>query len=154
MRNNMTELERTLEWFKLAVPTPNNVNKRVQRGCHFEEVTEELQNLEIEYSLDSLVRTVVSRATNNMKLLSTALKKGSINLEPKDRVEDLDALIDQIVTSVGKAYMMGYDVIGALEEVNKSNFSKFKDGKPVFDENGKITKNPDTYLKPDLTPFV
>lgn len=150
----MPELNRTLEWFKLAVPKPNNNNKRVQRGCHFEEVVEELQNLEVEYSLDSLTRAVVSRATNNMKLLSTALKKGSINLEPKDRVEDLDALIDQIVTSIGKAHMMGYDIMGALKEVNDSNYSKFKDGKPIFDEDGKIAKNPSTYFNPDLGKFV
>ena len=69
------------------------------------------------------------------------------------RCELLDALVDQIVTAVGVGHMMGMDVLGALEEINRSNFSKFEDGKPVFDENGKITKGKD-YVKPNLEKFV
>ena len=42
---------------------------------------------------------------------------------------------------------------GALAEVNKSNWSKFKDGAPVFDGNGKIAKA-DGYFKPDLAKFL
>jgi hypothetical protein len=49
--------------------------------------------------------------------------------------------------------MLDMDVLGALEEVNRSNFSKFENGKAVFDENGKITKGKN-YSKPNLKPFV
>ena len=48
---------------------------------------------------------------------------------------------------------MGFDMAGALAEVNKSNWSKFKDGAPVFDGNGKIAKA-DGYFKPDLAKFL
>lgn len=48
---------------------------------------------------------------------------------------------------------MGFDMVGALDEVNKSNWSKFKDGVPAFDENGKIAKA-DGYFKPDLAKFL
>jgi hypothetical protein len=52
-----------------------------------------------------------------------------------------------------KAHMFGLDLIGALNEVNRSNYSKFVDDKAVFNENGKIAKGPN-YSKPDLTPFL
>ncbi len=49
--------------------------------------------------------------------------------------------------------MFDMDIVGALQEVNRSNYSKFVNGRAVFDENGKIKKGPD-YSKPDLTKFV
>ena len=51
------------------------------------------------------------------------------------------------------SHMFGLDIEGALAEVIRSNYSKFVDGKPVFDANGKIAK-PATYSPPDLTAFV
>jgi hypothetical protein len=59
-------------------------------------------------------------------------------------------LADQIVTAVGIASMLDMDIVGALQEVNRSNYSKFVNGRAVFDENGKIKKGAD-YSKPDLT---
>lgn len=73
-------------------------------------------------------------------------------MDAKGKIELLDSLCDQIVTAIGVAHMMGFDIESALNEVNRSNWSKFIDGKAVFDENGKIAK-PDTYSKPDLTSF-
>ena len=49
--------------------------------------------------------------------------------------------------------MLGMDPVGGLAEVNESNWSKFVDGEPQFDENKKI-KNGPNYRKPDLSPFV
>ena len=49
--------------------------------------------------------------------------------------------------------MFGLGIEGALAEVNRSNWSKFVDGAPVFDANGKIAK-PATYSKPNLEQFV
>jgi hypothetical protein len=46
--------------------------------------------------------------------------------------------------------MFDMDIVGALREVNRSNYSKFVNGRAVFDENGKIKKGAD-YSKPDLT---
>lgn len=65
----------------------------------------------------------------------------------------LDALCDLIVTCVGLAYMMGYDLHAALEVVNASNWSKFEDGQPVFDEQGKIQKGKN-YRAPSLEAFA
>ena len=65
----------------------------------------------------------------------------------------LDALADGIVTATGMAHMAGMDIVGALGEVNRSNWSKFEDGKPVFNENGKIAKGKD-YSKPELKPYL
>lgn len=49
---------------------------------------------------------------------------------------------------------MGFDMSGALKEVNLSNWSKFdENGNPIFNENGKIVKG-ENYFKPDLAKFV
>ncbi len=73
--------------------------------------------------------------------------------EEGDQLEQLDALCDIIVTCVGKAYLNGWDIVGAMQEVNRSNFSKFENGKPIFREDGKIMKGPDFTL-PELKPFL
>ena len=70
-----------------------------------------------------------------------------------DKTELLDALCDQIITAIGVAHMFGMNIEGALTEINRSNWSKFVNEAPVFDENGKITKGPD-YTPPDLTEFL
>jgi predicted HAD superfamily Cof-like phosphohydrolase len=70
------------------------------------------------------------------------------------RVELLDALCDQVVTAIGVAYMMGMDIEGALAEVNRSNWSKFKGGfVPVFNEHGKIAKCAE-YTPPELSDYI
>ncbi|MFV0357767.1 MAG: hypothetical protein ACK5LG_22075 [Bacteroides thetaiotaomicron] len=64
----------------------------------------------------------------------------------------LDSLCDQVVTAAGVAYDYGYQFPQAIREVNRSNFSKFVNGLPVFDENGKIKKGPD-YSPPNLVHY-
>lgn len=71
----------------------------------------------------------------------------------KDRVGLLDSLADQIVTATGVGTFLGMNVPGALAEVNRSNYSKFEDGEPVFNENKKVMKGKD-YTPPDLTPYI
>lgn len=80
------------------------------------------------------------------------LKKDS-NIVIKDSVELLDSLADQIVTATGVGTFLGMNVPGALAEVNRSNYSKFEDGEPVFNENKKVMKGKD-YTPPDLTPYI
>ena len=143
-------INRTKEWFELAVANPTQDNKNVQLGVHCEEFSEMLD------SISSPTHETLLLETNRMvKLLASALKKDkTIQVVVNDKLELLDSLCDQIVTATGVAHMNGFDIISALEEVNKSNFSKFKDGVPQFDINGKISKNLDTYFKPDLSKFV
>lgn len=80
------------------------------------------------------------------------LKKDN-NIVIKDSVELLDALADQIVTATGVGTFLGMNVPGALAEVNRSNYSKFEDGEPIFNENKKVMKGKD-YTPPDLTHYI
>ena len=140
-------IESIKEWFARAVPTPTDKNRMVQLGVHFEEVGEMFDALG---SFVAYEATVMEDIAEDLK--SCHIWGGKFEV---DRQELLDALCDQIVTAVGVAHMYGMDIAGALAEVDRSNWSKFKpDGTPVFDANGKIAKNPDTYFRPDLSRFA
>ncbi|MGP1680786.1 MAG: hypothetical protein ACTS8S_00460 [Giesbergeria sp.] len=130
-------------WFELAVPTPNDKNRAVQIGVHLEEVGE-MANAIGEFKGE----TQLEDMADHFKVKVAGVDVGEV-----DRPELLDALCDQIVTAVGVAHMFGMDIEGALAEVTRSNYSKFVDGKPVFDANGKIAKPP-SYSKPNLEQFV
>lgn len=71
-----------------------------------------------------------------------------------DNVEQLDALIDILVVTIGAIHSIGADAEGAWKEVMRSNFSKVsEDGKVRKREDGKVLK-PITYSPPNLAPFV
>ena len=133
------------DWFNLAVPEPTDKNRAVQIGVHFEEVAE---MLDATRHWAPCLRDDLADIANKFKK-----HRAGVDTNEVDRTELLDAICDQIVTAVGVAHMFGMDIEGALAEVNRSNWSKFVDGKPVFDANGKIAK-PATYSKPDLAPFL
>ncbi|MDP4545883.1 nucleoside triphosphate pyrophosphohydrolase family protein [Psychrobacter faecalis] len=134
-------------WFKAAKPEPTHDDVIAQMACHFEEVDEMIDSTNIHPFTNHLyeVRRNCKQIRDN-NLSSDCISKG-------DNLELLDALCDQIVTATGVAYMMGFDIEGALKEVIRSNNSKMVDGKFIFDDNGKITK-PESYSEPDLTPFI
>jgi predicted HAD superfamily Cof-like phosphohydrolase len=142
-------IKQTLEWFRAAVPNPDNRTLSVQVGCHLEEVAEML--MAVTSSGDT--EAALEAAFKALHIASDGLKTGEASIECIDRVALLDSLCDQIVTAVGIAHMMGMDIEGALTEVNRANFSKFENGHPVFLEGGKIGKGAD-YLAPDLSRFV
>jgi predicted HAD superfamily Cof-like phosphohydrolase len=73
----------------------------------------------------------------------------------KDPVEQLDALIDILVVTIGAIHSMGADAEGAWKEVMRSNLSKIdkETGKVRKREDGKVLK-PKTYSPPDLKPFI
>lgn len=142
-------LSKILEWQQLARPEPTEQDKQVSLGIHLEEVAEMLDNLTAgnDKDQDLLVATATMVAR-----LSSYLKNGKMTITPRDPVEHLDSLGDQIVTAIGDAYLNGFDIIGALEEINTSNWSKFEDGKPIFNEKGKVIKGKD-YFRPNLKQF-
>ena len=72
-----------------------------------------------------------------------------------DRVEQLDALIDILVVTIGAIHSMGADAEGAWKEVMKTNFAKIdhETGKVRKREDGKVLK-PQGWTPPDLKPFV
>ena len=123
------------EWFKAAKPNPSTADACVQIGCHYEEVTEMSSVLydDVEHALAA---TALAYKMNRSRYRAYVEE-----LSADERVELLDALCDQVVTAVGVAYMMGMDIEGALAEVNRSNWSKFEGGVPVFNEHGKIAKS-------------
>ena len=135
------------EWFKAAKPNPSTADACVQIGCHYEEVSEMSATLndDVEYALED---TALAYKINDYWSLGTVEA-----LSADERVELLDALCDQVVTAVGVAYMMGMDIEGALAEVNRSNWSKFEGGVPVFNEHGKIAKGVE-YTPPELSDYI
>ncbi len=144
-------LEKTKKWFEQAIPEPTMKDKRVQLGCHFEEFGEMLESIGYEGTPELKMVNFESDWFKGKHSRWTDQQEDMIIHCDKEAL--LDSLVDQIVTAVGVGHMMGMDLLGALEEINRSNFSKFEDGKPVFDVNGKITKGKD-YVKPNLEKFV
>lgn len=138
------------DWFKEAVPAPTVKNLHVQMGVHFEEVVEMMETLEMTTDNGELM---LLEARGAVAKLAEALKKGTVRIASIHANDMLDSLTDQIVTATGTGHMLKMDVGGALYETNRSNFSKFVDGRAVFDENGKIKKGPD-FFKPNLAPYL
>jgi predicted HAD superfamily Cof-like phosphohydrolase len=73
----------------------------------------------------------------------------------EDKVEQLDALIDILVVTIGAIHSMGADAEGAWKEVMKTNFAKIDNetGKVRKREDGKVLK-PIGWVPPELAPFV
>lgn len=145
-------IENTLSWFQKAVPEPEVKNINAQTGVHFEEVVEMLNEM---LGADHTTAVMISQAADYLSNLSEHLKtsKSELRFTLKDEVKFLDALCDQVVTAAGTAHMYHFNFRGALGEVNSSNFSKFVNGEPLFDENRKIKKGPNYFIA-DLKPFV
>ena len=145
-------VERILAWFKTAKPNPTEKNVATQIGAHFEEVYEMMIALGIINNNSEIIKNI----SEDFYLSETIDKNhlgGDIQMPEDWKVKLLDALCDQIVTAVGVGYMLGFDIAGALDNVIDSNHSKFVDGKPLFNENGKISKGPD-YVAPSLEQFI
>ena len=119
---------------------------------HIEEITEMFN----EFLLKAPENIIIDypALTEQLTVIANRLKQDkSVEVSITNRVEFLDSLCDQVVTAIGVAHMNGFDILGALAEVSKSNSSKFVDGKPVFNEHGKIFKGKD-YTPPNLSRFL
>lgn len=130
-------------WHSRAVPQPDAKDFRVQLGCHVEEFIEMLDTLEFKHRN-------WERVTELLGILSHHLKTGLEDVTVRDRKEFLDSLADQVVTAIGAGYRAGVNVAEGVARVDTSNWSKFVDGEPQFDANGKIAKGPH-YVRPDLS---
>ena len=131
-------------WHKRARPEPTEKDFNVQLGCHLEEFVEMLDSLTIRGF------PAFDKAIDAIEEISERLKAGTLTVSTVDRVNLLDSLADQIVTAVGVGVCAKMDMDAAVEEVNRSNWSKFNyKGFPEFDENGKIKKG-EHYRKPNL----
>ena len=75
-------------------------------------------------------------------------------MDSKDLLEVADALTDILYVTYGAGIAFGIDLDKCFEEVQNSNMSKLgEDGKPIYNEAGKVMKGPN-YFKPDLSKFV
>ena len=75
-------------------------------------------------------------------------------IDNKDIKEVADALTDILYVTYGAGHAFGINLDKCFEEVQNSNMSKLgSDGKPIYNDKGKVMKGPN-YFKPDLNKFV
>ena len=97
-----------------------------------------------------------SENINNLRinLIEEELNEFKEAVKKKDLKEAADALTDILYVTYGAGHAFGVNLDKCFEEVQNSNMSKLgEDGKPIYNENGKVMKGPN-YFKPDLTKFV
>jgi predicted HAD superfamily Cof-like phosphohydrolase len=87
-------------------------------------------------------------------LIKEELEELKEAMENKDLLEVADALTDILYVTYGAGHAFGINLDKCFAEVQNSNMSKLgEDGKPIYNESGKVMKGP-KYFKPDLTKFV
>jgi predicted HAD superfamily Cof-like phosphohydrolase len=87
-------------------------------------------------------------------LIKEELNEFKEAIDKKDIKEVADALTDILYVTYGAGHAFGIDLDKCFEEVQNSNMSKLgNDGKPIYNENGKVMKGPN-YFKPNLSKFV
>ena len=94
--------------------------------------------------------------TNQLRfdLISEELEELKNAMESKDLLEVADALTDILYVTYGAGHAFGIDLDKCFDEVQNSNMSKLgDDGKPIFNDQGKVMKGPN-YFKPDLSKFI
>ncbi|MDB4845786.1 nucleoside triphosphate pyrophosphohydrolase family protein [Pelagibacteraceae bacterium] len=83
-------------------------------------------------------------------LIKEELDELKIAMDNKDFLEVADALTDILYVTYGAGHAFGIDLDKCFQEVQNSNMSKLnKNGKPIYNEDGKVMKGPG-YFKPDL----
>ena len=96
---------------------------------------------------------------NKISSLRYDLKKEELDefkeaLDNKDIKEVADALTDILYVTYGAGHAFGINLDKCFQEVQNSNMSKLGlDGKPIYNDKGKVMKGPN-YFKPDLTKYV
>ena len=105
------------------------------------------------------VKTKPSFSTDKINKLRLDLIKEELSelkeaMNNNDLLEVADALTDILYVTYGAGHAFGINLNKCFEEVQNSNMSKLdKNGKPIFNEHGKVMKGPN-YFKPDLSKFV
>ena len=83
-------------------------------------------------------------------LIKEELEELTEAMQKKDLLEVADALTDILYVTYGAGHAFGINLDECFNEVQKSNMSKLgNDGKPIYDQSGKVMKGPD-YFKPNL----
>ena len=99
------------------------------------------------FSTDKINKLRIDLIKEELDELTEAMKN-------KDLLEVADALTDILYVTYGAGHAFGIDLDKCFDEVQNSNMSKLdEDGKPIYNESGKVMKGPN-YFKPDLSKFV
>ena len=92
--------------------------------------------------------------TLRLDLIKEELDELKVAMINRDIKEVADALTDILYVTYGAGHAFGINLDKCFQEVQNSNMSKLgKDGKPIYNENGKVLKGPN-YFKPDLNKFI
>ena len=92
--------------------------------------------------------------TLRINLIKEELDELKKAVDDKDILEIADALTDILYVTYGAGHSFGIDLDKCFEEVQNSNMSKSgKDGKPIYNEQGKVMKG-SNYYKPNLKQFI
>ena len=97
-----------------------------------------------------------SEKINNLRinLINEELEEFKQAIKNNDLKEAIDALTDILYVTYGAGHAFGINLDECFDEVQKSNMSKLgEDGKPIYNEAGKVMKGPN-YFKPDLSKFI
>jgi len=97
----------------------------------------------------------ISQYKMYLNLIEEEFKELKEAVDADDLVEQLDALIDILVVTIGAIHSAGYDAEGAWKEVMRTNFAKIdkETGKVRKREDGKVLK-PLGWTPPNLTTFL
>jgi predicted HAD superfamily Cof-like phosphohydrolase len=87
-------------------------------------------------------------------LIKEELDELSEAMKNNDLLEVADALTDILYVTYGAGHAFGINLDKCFEEVQNSNMSKLdENGKPIYNESGKVMKGPN-YFRPNLSKFV
>ena len=99
------------------------------------------------FSTDKINKLRIDLINEELKELTDAMKN-------KDLLEVADALTDILYVTYGAGHAFGIDLDKCFDEVQNSNMSKLgENGKPIYNEAGKVMKGPN-YFKPDLSKYL
>jgi predicted HAD superfamily Cof-like phosphohydrolase len=99
------------------------------------------------FSSDKINKLRIDLIKEELEELTEAMQK-------KDLLEVADALTDILYVTYGAGHAFGINLDACFNEVQNSNMSKLgKDGKPIYNESGKVMKGPN-YFKPDFSKII
>tara|TARA_Y100000817_G_scaffold299325_1_gene277322 strand:+ start:1073 stop:1417 length:345 start_codon:yes stop_codon:yes gene_type:complete len=103
--------------------------------------------LKAEFPSDKIVKL-------RYELIKEELDEFEMALKDKNLKEVADSLTDILYVTYGAGHAFGIDLDKCFDEVQRSNMSKLgSDGKPIYNENGKVMKGP-KYFEPNLLQFL
>jgi predicted HAD superfamily Cof-like phosphohydrolase len=143
-------------WHKRARPAPAQRDFDVQLGCHLEEIVEMVEALRFSHTTGNGIEMPGKNSDiyQVVKAYADGLKSGRMTATIANKVDFVDSLADQVVTSVGVGHCANAKIVKAVDIVNISNWSKFSpNGEPYFDQNMKVLKGPN-YVPPALDSCV